>query len=170
MRHRRDKTHAELIGALRNRCGGYWRDENGAHHAHIKGLCVDAYDMHKAGSGFPDWIVFVSWLAIGIEIKNKDGRRSREDAKGFYTPAEEIFIKSFHGLRVTAYEQNEIYDLLCKAAQFVLAVDDMLAGHDKPEPLPKEFVDLFFPKAAYWTFTPEEMQQSEFVKQPAGDK
>lgn len=152
--NKRDKNHKELIGALRNRCGGYHRDENGAHHANLKGLRVSAYDMYKAGSGFPDWIVFVSWLAICVEIKNPERTISKRAAKqgrqafirGRFTDDEILFNQNFNGLRFTMFEQNEIYDLLCKAAQFVLAVDDMLSGHDKPEPLPKEFIEMFFPQ------------------------
>lgn len=149
---KRDKNHKALIDAMRNRCGGYWRDENGAHHANLMGLTVDAYDMHKAGSGFPDWIMFISWLAISVEIKNPERTISKRAAKqgkrayihGRFTDDEQEFARNFHGLRVVGFEQNELYDMLCDAARFVLAIDDMISGHDKPEPLPADFVKVFF--------------------------
>ncbi len=143
----RDKTHDEMVKAMKNRMGGYWRDENGAHHAYLLGLPVDAYDMYKAGSGFPDFIVFVSWCAVAIEIKNPEGKRPSEKTKkgqarlGFYTPAEDIFMQNFHGLRRTCTEQNEIYGELREVALMLLKLEDLTA-----DALPPEYARVFFPK------------------------
>lgn len=148
----RDKTHTELVKAMKSRMGGYWRDENGAHHAHLMGLPVDAYDMYKAGSGFPDWLVYVSWLAVVIEIKNLDGKphglpeRTKKGAlrKGFYTPDEILFTQQFHGIRRTFTEQNEIYDFLCQVAQFVLDTESEIS-----KSWLKSYRELFFPKVDF---------------------
>lgn len=145
---KRDKNHGELVKAFKSRCGGYYRDENGTHHANLMGLCVDAYDMHRTGAGFPDWLVFVSWMAVAIEIKNPDGRtRGAEQTQagtlraGYYTDDEIAFMRGFHGVRRTCTEQNEIYDVLCQVARFVSDADDLLGAKLSPD-----YLKLFFPR------------------------
>lgn len=161
--HKRDKTHSELIKAMKNRMGGYWRDENGGHHAHLLGLTVDAFDLYKVGSGVPDWLVFVGWLAVFIEIKNPERVLSKKSTpqkqiiiQGRFTPDEREFMRNFHGIRRTLYEQNEIYDFLLSVARLVGDADDILAGR-----LPKSYMQIFFPKVDLTGIMPVEGEEGD---------
>lgn len=146
----RDKKHDELVHAMKTRMGGYWRDENGAHHANLLGLPVDAYDMYKAGRGFPDFIVFVSWCAVAIEIKTPETHTRRKMTMkqtrmhALMTDAEIVFMQHFHGLRRVCTEQNEIYGELREIALMLLKLEDVTA-----DALPPEYVKVFFPKVTF---------------------
>lgn len=136
----RDDNHSIVSDALKNRCGGFHKDEVGVLHAYLKGLPICAVDMHKAGNGFPDWIVFVSWLAIPIEVKNHETMRIK--GKAGFTAAELIFKNEFTGIYRVCYEQNEVYELLCDFADLVLWLEG------QAEKLPDEYVRAFFPKVS----------------------
>lgn len=133
---KRDVTHNEVIKAMKSRMGGYFKDQNGGHHAHLLGLPVDAIDLYKVGGGIPDWLVYVSWLPVMIEIKNPErtlSKKSKQDERiyinGRFTPDEIEFANNFHGLRVVMFEQNEIFDYLCKLARFVIDTEHELTLH-----------------------------------------
>lgn len=150
--HRKDKTHFVVRDAIKNRCGGYWRDADYPlfHYANLQGLRVVAYDFHKIGGGVPDWLVFVGTFAIYFEVKAE--REERKDTRGrkrvlndkeYYfaqlEPAEKFFYAHHPSITAIVWDQNQVYDWLVLCANYVNLQE---AKFDKS----KEFLELFFPK------------------------
>lgn len=140
----RDKNHDLVIKAMKARMGGYERDTNGAHHANLKGLRVSAFDMHKAGSGFPDWLIFVSWFAVTVEIKNEETLKKK--GKAGYETSQYLFASKFKGIRKVITEQNQLYDYLCEIATLVHDLEDLASSHAS-----LSYIKAFFPKAIDFT-------------------
>lgn len=122
---------------MRDRMGGYWHPKpaDGSHYANLLGLPVCAYDMYKRGAGFPDWIVFVSYFCVTIEVKNLEGRGMR------FTPDEERFQKHFRGVYKVFTTEEEVYEFLLFVAKEVLYIEEEMAAK-----FPKEYARVFFPR------------------------
>lgn len=146
---KQDRNHKEVIAALRDRCGGYWKDKGLPHHyAYIQGLRVCAYDTHGVGNGFPDWEIWVSWLCMGFEVKQERPQTKHVDAipdeQHYKAQLEdsEVFYRLHHSSLVPiVWDREQVYAWIQAMAAFVLYVEDKAEGS-------RELLDLFFPSAA----------------------
>lgn len=151
-----DKNHLEVPKALKDRCGGYWKNPDLPHHyAHLKGLHVCAYDTHGVGNGFPDWEVWVSWLCMGFEVKQeRPAEKTKTNSGQFQTKLtddeyyraqledSELFYHRHHsGLIAVVWDRNQVYEWLNAMADFVLYCEHKAEASD-------ELLALFFPRAS----------------------
>lgn len=158
--YKNDKNFKEAIRALKDRCGGYWKDKEFPHHyAHCNGLRVALYDTNKMGQGFPDAELWVSWLCIQIEVKQerpdpeKRGKAGRHkdaipDDEYYRKQLEntEIFYRLHHTSIVPiVWDRNQIYELIKAMADFVLFIEGRAEGNPS-------FIKIFFPKLAQQTY------------------
>lgn len=149
-----DKNHSEVPKALKDRCGGYWRDkENGHHYASYQGLKICAYDLHKVGNGFPDWEVWISWLCLQIEVKQErkvyvapkqGGGRAQKlsDEEYYYHQLEDTeltYRRSHSSIVPIVHERNEVYEWIKCAAEFVFYCESKSEGS-------QALINLFFPR------------------------
>lgn len=148
----------EIIGALKNRCGGYYRDKAYPqwHYANHRGLRVALYDLNKVGQGHPDADLWVSWLCVKLEVKQERPPVTTKGTKGRHTEVmdddqyyraqleeTEVFFRNNHtGLYMIVWEQNQVYELICRMADLVFWVEEQAALPTQG----REFLSLFFPK------------------------
>lgn len=147
---------SEIVGALKYRCGGYWQDRKFPkwHYANHRGLQIALYDLNKVGEGHPDCDLFVSWLSVKLEVKQErpayvapkqgGGKKPVLTDDEYYRAqleGTEIFFRNHHpGLSFIVWEQNQVYELICKMADLVFWVED---GSPQGS---RDFIELFFPK------------------------
>lgn len=159
---KRDANHNLIPQIMKYRMGGYFKDANGVHYAHLDGLTVSAYDMAKVGRGLPDWLVCVSWLTVFIEIKNIEGRGVR------YTPAEDVFNSSHHVIYRMFTNGDDAYDFLKSIARLVNDLEDLASRE-----LPLSYMQTFFPKVqdGFKLINSEEFKDGnkEMEEQPSTD-
>lgn len=144
-----DKNHKIVSNVLRDRCGGWRRDEYGVHHANLRGLRVVAYDMSKPGGELVDWLVMVSWFPVFFEVKRErevsDPSRLQltEDQRlaKMLKPGEVEFLQTCPAVSMIVTTEDQVYVMLQKAADLVLLVEDTFQERS-------EFLRLFFPKLA----------------------
>lgn len=145
----RDANHAIVRDALKHRCGGFHKDKEHPHYyANIQGIKVAAYDLHAAGHGIPDWLVFVGTFAIFFEVKQprpaggKFGpKRTLTDQQYYFGQLEdtETFFYWHHpSITAIVWDQNQVYDWLKLCAEFV--------NHQEGTSESAAFLKLFFPK------------------------
>lgn len=151
----------EIVGALKNRLAGYWQDKKYPkwHYANFRGLKVALYDKNKVGEGYPDADLWVSWLCVPLEVKQERPVYKAPKQGGGKTPQlsdeqyyraqledTEVFFRNHHtGLTMIVWEQNQVYDLICKMADLIF----WLEGESEKNKLPqgsREFMALFFPR------------------------
>lgn len=146
-----DKNHSIVTKALKNWGGGFARDEFGVWQGHIHGLSVAAYDVSKLGGQLPDWIVAVSWLVIGFEVKeqrplesNKGRKRELSDDEYYWSmlkPGEVAYFLHSPMLHFIVSSEEQVWAKLLYAVDFVEYVDGLVSVR-----LSEPCVNLFFPK------------------------
>lgn len=113
---KQDKNHRIVSNALRDRCGGCWKDDFNVWHAHIEGVDIAAIDTSKFGGEMLDWLVQVEWLTIYFEVKIIGEEKSLK-------PGEIAFFKECPAPAYVVTDSNEVYNILNAAAKFVLFTD-----------------------------------------------
>lgn len=167
--YKRDKNFTtEAVGAMRL-LGGYHKDPKFPHHyANCQGLRVALYDTNKMGSGYPDAELWVSWLCIGLEVKQERPRVSPEGTPGRHTDVmtdaeyyrkqleetELLFRMRHPSLVAIVWDRYQIVELANKMAEFVLYVE----GKNQTS---RAFIDLLFPKVEF-----TEKGERRFVEVP----
>ena len=144
-----DKNHKIVSNVLRDRCGGWRRDEYGVHHANMRGLRVVAYDMSGPGGEMVDWLVLVSWLPVFFEVKRErevsDPSRLQltEDQRlmRMLKPGEVEFLRTCPAISMIVTTEDQVYTIMQRVADMVLFIED--AFQDR-----QEFLRVFFPKLA----------------------
>jgi len=147
-----------VIGCLKYRCAGYWKDKSYPHHyAHLRGLLICAYDTNKMGSGFPDTEIWVSWLCLHFEVKQQRSPTKHIDAatdEAYYKAQleeSEVFFRRHHSSLVPiVWDREQVFTWLQAMADFVMYVEGKAEGS-------KELLALFFPKA--WEAMTQEKDQ-----------